>query len=855
METPRIDGLRVTQTIGSGVTGTVYAAEDDHGQKVAVKVFQSMSIHRPLLKKMTLRLESGGWPAGVMPVQSADYDARPTLRITADYRDENGRPSSLQHRWGNDPTIVAWDLIRELAQALDSMHSRQVSHGNLKPGNIFLGESGEVLLTDWALGQMPGISHLEYTDAFLYQPPEQLLHPEGYLDEAGYRWDVYAFATISFRLLTGMFPRCDETFRKVAPPFGECKRYGIVADTQRIALGLEKETPLPWPTEASNSREKEYRDLLMQCLHLTAHERPASMTEVARRFEEIDARFNAEEHRDRLLDQCRRSNRRGTMLTIISGVLLASVVLASYQWSLSNQRWQNEKAQHQKDRDAQEQSIINAIELRMKAEIQREKELAAVQDEKTKAQDEKTKALQSVTNERNEWIEKLRASREVSDHLFEWAMTKGHRTLPPLDGQETRLKKLEAYYLQFTRESALLPELAEERARAQLQLAEISLALGDGKSASERFETALAALAKYPQESSWSLRMATNQLLLALLWQKTGDARSTEAFAQARIAIDALPKSAVDLDRIKQLRAILDYHEAKILADRGEAEKALEQLMRASTQLNELADVRPEATILRSELANCYLSSATVLEGMGQMGDARETRVLAVNELLTQLKKQPNDFTLRLTLASTYGAMAETSMLAGDVTSADQLSQNAIALLEKLIQEQPQHTLVATRLASQRIVVANLLEDRGEIAKARDAVDNGIKLIEGNVLAGKPDALTSFHYARLLWEKGRILSITNERKKGFALYQQALELLIPLSQQDHGALRADHIIRHIGYLHSDMGHAAQIDKNIDQAKRSFAASAEIWKDLLKLQPQNQEYQELLQWTQGRLKEL
>ena len=38
-----------------------------------------------------------------------------------------------------------------------------------------------------------------------------------YLEEQGYRWDVYAFGVLAYRLLTGAFPRCDEVFRKVAP--------------------------------------------------------------------------------------------------------------------------------------------------------------------------------------------------------------------------------------------------------------------------------------------------------------------------------------------------------------------------------------------------------------------------------------------------------------------------------------------------------------------------------------------------------------------------------------------------------------------------------------------------------------
>jgi serine/threonine protein kinase/tetratricopeptide (TPR) repeat protein len=870
MEAPRINGLKVTQTIGSGVSGIVYAAEDERGKKVAAKVFNDRSVQLFLLQKMTQRLETGGWPRGVMPVLSADYEARPARRVTLDYRDDSGKPSSLQHRWGSDPSIVPWDLIRELAQALASMHGRQVAHGNLKPGNIFFAESGELLLSDWALGQMPGVSQLGYTDAFLYQSPEQLLYPEGYLEEAGYRWDVYAFASLSFRLLTGQFPRCEKTFSKVAPPFGDTKHESIEADTQKMARSLMTEELIRWPESDVDNREQQYRDLILQCLHLAPNERPSSMIEVSRAFDEIDFRYDAEQQSDKLLNQSRRSRRIVTLLTFISCVLLAAVVIATVNWMRTKDLLDKEKSHSLAERDGLSKSKKEELDGLSKTkqeeldglskttqEALHQKTIVEEQLKKevTLAQAEKQKAEQALINDRAQWIEKLRASRQIGDNLFTWALSKEHRNLPPLDGRETRLQSLEAYYQQFINEASLLPELSEEKARAKWQLAEISLAKGQADLAAKQLEISLPDIQKYDHDASWSVRIATGELLLALLWQSSGDERSDAAFKDARTAIAALPKSAVDLDRIKQLTAILEYHEAANIAKKGEAEKALEQLMRATTLLNEIADVRPEVTVLRSELADCYLNSATILEGMGQMGDARETRVLAVNELLAQLKAKPKDFAIRLSLASTYGAMAETSMLAGDVTSADQLSQNSIKFLEQLLREQPENIQATIRLASQRIIVASLLEDRGETIKAREAVDKGIKLLENIIAAEKPDPLATFHYGRLLWEKGRILSASNQRKPAFALYQQALLLLEPMCEKDHGVLRAEHIMRHLGYLHSDMGHAAQLDKNIDQAKRSFAASISIWKELLKLQPQNEEYQELLQWSQGRLKEL
>lgn len=848
METPRIDGLRVKLTVGSGVSGTVYTADDESGTQLSVKVFQGMSINRQLLSKATARLEHGGWPKGVMPVISANFDGRPALRVTQSYFDDGGIPSSLQHRLAQFPAAHSWDLVRELTQALASMHGRQVAHGNIKPGNVFFAESGELLLTDWAVGNMPGISHLEYTDAFLYQPPEQLLQPEGYLDEAGYRWDVFAFGVLSFRLLTGTFPRCEETFCMVAPAAGETRRDGIIADTQKIAQNLALHARFSWPDEPQNVREAQYRELINQCLTLDPLTRPSSMVEVLHRFEDIDQRNDAEEHRDLLLDQRRRADRRSWMWTMAAGVLLGIGALLGFLWLNTARLLSNEKEDRATELKDLRETTRLAVEGKQSADELRTKEVSAAETAQKTAED-------TLKSERAIWLARIESARDTGDRLFAWALEKGNRNLPPLDGRETRLKRLESYYQTFISEHEKSPDLAEESARAKLQLAEISLALGQAEVAATRLQEALAALKPLETNGSWDMRIATDRLLLALLWQQMGDARSAQAFTEARTALSEVKDPKADQDRLKQLRAILDYHEAKNFAEKADDAKALEQLMNATKQLNELADARPDASILRSELANCYLSSATILEGMGNLGDARETRALAVNEIQAQLKANPKDFALRLDLAGTYGAMAEASMLAGDISSADQLSKDAITLLDKLIQEQPENAQVASRLASQYFITASLLTDQGQATKALEIVERGIKLLVSHVTGEKSDALAQFNLGRLLWEKAHIIGAEKDHKEGFALYQQALDMLSKLSDKDHGYLRAENVKRFVGFIHADMAHAAQLDKNFPQAKTSWAASIKVWEELLVLRPKNEEYEGLLDWAKGRLKDL
>ncbi|HVJ47076.1 MAG TPA: hypothetical protein VM511_11860, partial [Luteolibacter sp.] len=201
MGEPEVEGLNVSVLIGQGGCGSVCLAEDYAGNLVAVKYFEGMAIRRSLLSGMAARLSAGGWPEGVMPLIHADFDGRPAMVVTPllAYVDTEGEliPLSLQYRINDYPKKDPWPLIRTIASCLAEMHAKRVAHGNLKPGNVFIDHAGRVTLSDWALGNMPGISHFEFTDAVLYQPPEQLRDPDGYLQEAGYRWDVFAFGTLA----------------------------------------------------------------------------------------------------------------------------------------------------------------------------------------------------------------------------------------------------------------------------------------------------------------------------------------------------------------------------------------------------------------------------------------------------------------------------------------------------------------------------------------------------------------------------------------------------------------------------------------------------------------------------------
>ncbi|MCW1923217.1 protein kinase [Luteolibacter arcticus] len=841
MQPPDVNRLQVVGPVGAGACGRVYRARDESGREVAVKLFNPASVNPVLLEEAAQRLEAAGWPAGVLEELREDYRGKQILRVTPFLADEvegTWVPRSLQHRLARFPGEESWPVVLEILRALAALHDRQVAHGNLKPGNVFFDDDGKVALTDWTLGNMPGVQALDYTDAILYQPPEQLRDAGGYLREKGYRWDVFAFGVLAYRMVTGAFPRCTETFDEVAPEPGMTRREGIAANLKSIARMIEGRPGVSWPDAPANSLESAYRDQLDRCLSLDPAVRPANAGELLRGFEQAERAAGEEQMRESLLDQQRRARRSAWRANVASGVMAGAALVFSMLWNVKT-----------KELESEEQGRRNDV-----ARLEAERKVA----ESGKAEadivlDRERKVLQY---EKDLWLARLEASRATGDHLFAWAMEKGHRKLPPLDGREQRLKRLEYYFLDFITRTAEVEALKEERARARLQLAEVSLARGDPKVAAQRLEEAMAAADDLPAGPDLDLRLATDRLLLALLLQDRNDDGAEAAFASARKSLEAVPQAAADADRVQQLLAVLDFHESKLLAAAGKDNAALDQLHRATQTLSRLSEQRPDATVLRSELARCFLDSATILDGIGEMGSAREVRAQASEELLDLLKKEPGNLEMRLELAGCYGGMAEAAILSGDVGSATSMSKAAVKLLEELMGQQPDQAEVRSMLAGQHGLMAGILRDRGETAEAKKRVEEAILLVEQIAVGESADPVAKYRLALLLWQKGRMGGADGDRAREIELESRAAEMLRKLlTSEDNALLRAESVRRSLGYMLGDLGHAAQLADKPELAQAAFGEAVAVWTQLNRERPHNEEYYEGLTWCQQRLKEL
>jgi serine/threonine protein kinase len=199
----------VLEPLGRGGMGTVYRVFDRVlDREVALKVLslpaQSDALAARLEReaRVLARLEH----PGIVAVHDAGVttDGRPfyVMRLV--------RGSSLEDRARREGVGGRLRLFLQMCDAVAFAHARGVIHRDLKPGNIMVGEFGEVLVLDWGVAKVAGVAESLATsttthparDATLdgavvgtpgFMPPEQAV---GRTREADPRADVYALGAI-----------------------------------------------------------------------------------------------------------------------------------------------------------------------------------------------------------------------------------------------------------------------------------------------------------------------------------------------------------------------------------------------------------------------------------------------------------------------------------------------------------------------------------------------------------------------------------------------------------------------------------------------------------------------------------
>jgi Tol biopolymer transport system component len=271
---------RIVSRLGAGGMGEVYRAHDDElDRDVAIKTLpdefardpQRMarfrreartlaSLNHPNIAAIYGLEESGGVDCLVLELVEGE-----TLR-------------------GPLPVETALDYAHQVAQALETSHSKGIIHRDLKPANVKVTPEGKVKVLDFglaraihgneepevhsstvtAIGTMTLTGHMLGTPG--YMSPEQARGKP--LDN---RTDIWAFGCLLYELLTGKRAFAGET----------------VADT--IALVLEREPD--WNALPANTPPR-VRELLRHCLQKDADRRLDDIAVARRTIEQVQRGSN-----------------------------------------------------------------------------------------------------------------------------------------------------------------------------------------------------------------------------------------------------------------------------------------------------------------------------------------------------------------------------------------------------------------------------------------------------------------------------------------------------------------------------------------------------------------------------------
>ena len=213
--TKSLEGYAFGDVIGEGGIGEVVAAHDLRiGRDVAIKRLREKS---PTPDEVSRFMREARIQARL------DHPAVPPVHELG--RDKEGRPFFAMKRLTGVTLSDLLDvpdhnrqrLLRaftEVCQAIDFAHARGVVHRDLKPGNIMVGDYGDVYVLDWGLARVVGEALTEVVTGDIdsldiksgdilgspgYMAPEQLQR----VGDTGRPADIYALGSILFEILAG----------------------------------------------------------------------------------------------------------------------------------------------------------------------------------------------------------------------------------------------------------------------------------------------------------------------------------------------------------------------------------------------------------------------------------------------------------------------------------------------------------------------------------------------------------------------------------------------------------------------------------------------------------------------------
>ncbi|HEY3450604.1 MAG TPA: protein kinase [Myxococcales bacterium] len=214
---PTPPGWRVVDLglLGQGGMSRVHRVRDETlGREVALKVLRPElakedEIHALFVEeaKITAQLDHPNIP----PVYAFSSEKRKSTCFTMKVLEgvTLGEMAERQRAKGVEGLLPLLEVLVRVCDAVAFSHSRGILHCDLKPGNVMVGEHGQIYVVDWGLARRiadlpsPEEDEQSFAGSPSYMAPEQARGQNHALDA---RTDVFLLGGILYRILTGRAP-------------------------------------------------------------------------------------------------------------------------------------------------------------------------------------------------------------------------------------------------------------------------------------------------------------------------------------------------------------------------------------------------------------------------------------------------------------------------------------------------------------------------------------------------------------------------------------------------------------------------------------------------------------------------
>ena len=209
MEVKRIGKYQIADKIAEGGMGVIYKSIDlDTEKVVAIKTLKdSIDIHNETFirfKKEAELLESLHHPNILHFIDFIEKDAQ--VFIVTEYLQGSNLKQIIQSdTLSLDQKI---EIVKEIAEALDYVHSQGIIHRDIKPSNIIVTEVNKPKILDFGVANLIDFQKIfsnkeGVVGSFAYMSPEQSGILKRNIDN---RSDLYSLGILFYELMTGILP-------------------------------------------------------------------------------------------------------------------------------------------------------------------------------------------------------------------------------------------------------------------------------------------------------------------------------------------------------------------------------------------------------------------------------------------------------------------------------------------------------------------------------------------------------------------------------------------------------------------------------------------------------------------------